>query len=257
MNSIKVFGYLEQNVFHELARHLQTIRLNPGQVLFDESNPTNDFYTVVEGTVQIYVKAANADTSDEDDWEANHHLLHEVETGGTVSSLFTILDLFTQDFVLPGKLSEYTGGAEINHDEKETAGTPSLVDDDLIIPFIPESNSKSSEKVSAAQIKPGIRIQDVSASPKSESPDTPEKIKFQQSVFPRLWGRSISLSSEVPPSESEKSGDSFDSPKLPKIRSIHHLTARAKTSTSLAVSYFILTLGPSSSCFSKIEFKIP
>lgn len=121
LSSIKVFGYLDKHVFHELARHLQTIRLSPGQILFDKDNPTNDFYTVVDGTVEIFVKKPGvSEGSDYDDFETDHYLLHEVQSGGSVSSLFTILDLFTQDLVLPtGLNSLIPSAANEKVDEKE------------------------------------------------------------------------------------------------------------------------------------------
>lgn len=74
VSAIKVFGYLERpvsqivsakygpssseadvlhhsQVFHELARHLQTRRLLAGETL---SLDSADFYVVVDGTMQVY-----------------------------------------------------------------------------------------------------------------------------------------------------------------------------------------------------------
>ncbi|KAJ1569876.1 phosphatidylcholine and lysophosphatidylcholine phospholipase, partial [Nowakowskiella sp. JEL0078] len=114
LSSIKVFGYLDRPVFHELARHLQTKKLKAGQILFDADDDDRNFYVVVDGVVQTFVKETVDDTSefaesndnvlDSDDnskiWPG-HRLLNEVKSGGTVSSLFSILSVFTDDLELP------------------------------------------------------------------------------------------------------------------------------------------------------------
>jgi lysophospholipid hydrolase len=48
--AIRIFGYLEKPVFHELSRHLQTRRLNAGETL---EIGNGDFWCVVEGKVQV------------------------------------------------------------------------------------------------------------------------------------------------------------------------------------------------------------
>ena len=58
VSAIKVFGYLEKPVFHELARHLQTRRLIAGDTLSLESD--HSFYIVVDGTMQVYVPSDSA-----------------------------------------------------------------------------------------------------------------------------------------------------------------------------------------------------
>ncbi|KAI9272688.1 hypothetical protein BDA99DRAFT_498976 [Phascolomyces articulosus] len=56
LESIKIFGYLEQHVFHELARHLQTKKLLAGDTLFRQPDQEKSFYIVVHGHVQMFVK---------------------------------------------------------------------------------------------------------------------------------------------------------------------------------------------------------
>ncbi|EGF82642.1 hypothetical protein BATDEDRAFT_9648 [Batrachochytrium dendrobatidis JAM81] len=130
LSSIKVFGYLDKPVFHELARHLQTRKLKTGEILFDEDSEDRDFYVVVDGCVQIYLKGnSNAlarhslgsnnfeDRSDSDDPEdefSGHHLLNEVKAGETVSSLFTILSLFTEDFELSTLMQPHSAATNLN-----------------------------------------------------------------------------------------------------------------------------------------------
>ncbi|KAJ1675413.1 Nte1p, partial [Spiromyces aspiralis] len=55
MKSIKIFGYLEEPVFHELSRQLQIRRLLAGEVMLDSGRDHN-FYVVIEGHVQVYLK---------------------------------------------------------------------------------------------------------------------------------------------------------------------------------------------------------
>ncbi|RHZ78801.1 hypothetical protein Glove_156g41 [Diversispora epigaea] len=72
------------------------------------------FYIVVDGYVQVFVKTANEedivlDPFESDDYNRGYQLLNEVTNGGTLSSLFTILSLFTDDIEL-----RYNDDTEIN-----------------------------------------------------------------------------------------------------------------------------------------------
>jgi lysophospholipid hydrolase len=89
-------------VFHELARHLQTRRLIAGDSIALDADKS--FYCVVDGHVQIFAPPSSgtgeAMGDDWDDGMSGYQLLNEVGSGGTVSSLFTILSLFTEDVQL-------------------------------------------------------------------------------------------------------------------------------------------------------------
>ena len=117
LSAIKVFGYLERPVFHELTRTMQTRKLIAGETLLLEQE--KGFCLVVDGLVQIFVKSGNPgweghdpETDDEDgrtyDEEEMHtregnqgyQLLTEVKNGAPMSSLFSILSLFTEDVKL-------------------------------------------------------------------------------------------------------------------------------------------------------------
>lgn len=113
LSSIKIFGYLEQPVFHELARHLQTRRLPAGDTILQHPELEKSFYIVVDGCVRVYEKMERDHDDDEDDnfnntngelsWDeqdGDYQLLNEVKNGGTLSSLFTILSLFTENVKL-------------------------------------------------------------------------------------------------------------------------------------------------------------
>ncbi|PYH49831.1 lysophospholipase [Aspergillus saccharolyticus JOP 1030-1] len=113
LSAIKVFGYLERPVFHELTRTMQTRKLIAGETLLLEEE--KGFCLVVDGLVQIFVKSTrdgksagegdtNRSSSDEDDHNVDgrqgYQLLTEVKNGASMSSLFSILSLFTEDVQL-------------------------------------------------------------------------------------------------------------------------------------------------------------
>ncbi|KAI4108476.1 MAG: hypothetical protein L6R37_001080 [Teloschistes peruensis] len=115
LSAIKVFGYLERSVFHELTRTMQTRKMIAGETLLLEEE--KGFCLVVDGLVQIFVKsgregsAPKQDTwingnpiSHEEDRSEDEHqgyqLLTEVKNGAPMSSLFSVLSLFTEDVKL-------------------------------------------------------------------------------------------------------------------------------------------------------------
>jgi lysophospholipid hydrolase len=82
-----------------LARHLQTRRLIAGDTLSLDQDKS--FYCVVEGTVQVFAQTGHSPEVRQSTWDNEdmngYQLLNEVGSGGTLSSLFTILSLFTED----------------------------------------------------------------------------------------------------------------------------------------------------------------
>lgn len=118
LSAIKVFGYLERPVFHELTRTMQTKKLIAGETLNLEDE--KGFCLVVDGLVEIFVKSSrdnkrsdsepsthlHDDSSDSDEGEfrrttqQGYQLLTEVKNGAPMSSLFSILSLFTEDVKL-------------------------------------------------------------------------------------------------------------------------------------------------------------
>lgn len=129
LSAIKVFGYLERPVFHELTRTMQTRKLIAGETLMLEEE--KGFCLVVDGLVQIFVKSTRQGnktgseenlhlddaTSDEEDnhmhGRQGYQLLTEVKNGASMSSLFSILSLFTEDIQLrdSGSSSSSTSSA--------------------------------------------------------------------------------------------------------------------------------------------------
>ncbi|KAJ2776966.1 phosphatidylcholine and lysophosphatidylcholine phospholipase, partial [Coemansia interrupta] len=57
MKSISIFGYIEEPVFREFSRQLQTRRLLAGECMFDSDGDRDDqnFYVVIDGQVQVYL----------------------------------------------------------------------------------------------------------------------------------------------------------------------------------------------------------
>lgn len=118
LSAIKVFGYLERPVFHELTRSMQTRKLIAGETLNLEEE--KGFCLVVDGMVEIFVKSSregrgsdsepssfhNDDSSDSGEGQhgrnahQGYQLLTEVKNGAPMSSLFSILSLFTEDVKL-------------------------------------------------------------------------------------------------------------------------------------------------------------
>lgn len=110
LSAIKVFGYLERPVFHELTRTMQTRRLAAGETILLEEE--KGFCLVVDGLVQIFVKSNREGSESDEDGETSsgdsthqghrqgYQLLTEVKNGAPMSSLFSILSLFTEDVKL-------------------------------------------------------------------------------------------------------------------------------------------------------------
>ncbi|KAJ2471709.1 phosphatidylcholine and lysophosphatidylcholine phospholipase [Coemansia sp. RSA 2322] len=123
MKSISIFGYIDEPVFHEFSRQLQTRRVLAGERMFgtDDDRDDQSFYVVIDGQVQVYLTdgpgldseagagagafgsdGAGAFGSDGagpslgDSAEASAAiLLNSVGPGEVLSSMFSILALFT------------------------------------------------------------------------------------------------------------------------------------------------------------------
>lgn len=81
LSAIKVFGYLERPVFHELTRHMQTRKLLAGETLNLEDEKS--FCLVVDGHVQVFFKS-NRDSDSAEEYEEggeNYKLLTDVRNG--------------------------------------------------------------------------------------------------------------------------------------------------------------------------------
>ncbi|RDW67309.1 lysophospholipase [Aspergillus mulundensis] len=95
LSAIKVFGYLERPVFHELTRTMQTKKLIAGETLQLEEE--KGFCLVVDGEV---FEVSSDEEDQARDGRQGYQLLTEVKNGASMSSLFSILSLFTEDIRL-------------------------------------------------------------------------------------------------------------------------------------------------------------
>ncbi|EJD03753.1 patatin-domain-containing protein [Fomitiporia mediterranea MF3/22] len=122
LEAVRIFGFLEKPVFHELARHLQTRRLIAGDSI--SLNQDKNFYCVIDGLVQVHTRTGDAQP-EEGSWEDGspngYQLLNEVGSGGTLSSLFTILSLFTENVRISWQDDEVT---EVDTDQDHASTRP-------------------------------------------------------------------------------------------------------------------------------------
>lgn len=101
LGTIRIFGYLEADVYAELSRNLEEKSLGQGEMLKAKGR---DFYVVLEGSVQLripkskpvslFAEALRSLEEDEGSM-AEQSIISEVGVGGIVSSLFDVLSLFT------------------------------------------------------------------------------------------------------------------------------------------------------------------
>jgi len=220
---------VERPVFHELTRTMQTRKLIAGETLLLEEE--KGFCLVVDGLVQIFVKSSrdnNRATSDswmsgsgqffedeEEPLEGEHQgyqLLTEVKNGAPMSSLFSILSLFTEDLKLRhgGDAEERLGSSTSN--AAFAAVTPDSV------PATPvETNGHLSQP-------PKKRNRHSSVGPSSNgmphvpplSLDPPSKIYDNPQIEPE--------------------GQHHDGSKARKGKSVHpDIVARATTDTTIAI----------------------
>lgn len=112
LSAIKVFGYLDRKVFHELTKHMRTHKVEAGEMFLLKD--LHGFAIAVDGCVDVFAKVegSNQDRMVED-FEViqgdNYRLLNSVKKGAPISSLFTILSLFTEDILPDADVQAGTG----------------------------------------------------------------------------------------------------------------------------------------------------
>jgi len=84
LQSVKVFGHFEKGVFLHLCRHMETVKLSKGELLFNIGEADKWMYVVQEGQVNLYIK--------EDQTEIK---MSEFSVGDSLHSLLSILDVLT------------------------------------------------------------------------------------------------------------------------------------------------------------------
>ncbi|KAI0013141.1 lysophospholipase NTE1 [Xylariaceae sp. FL0662B] len=226
LSAIRIFGYLERPVFHELTRSMQTRKLIAGETLNLEEE--KGFCLVVDGLVEIFVKSSthrsrasnsampyenspDSSTTEEDErsipGQQRYQLLTEVRNGNPMSSLFSIMSLFTEDLKLrvpSDDVSEpNSGNTRLNHqrapssaslprqhdasafsdrahDLARTSGAPSSLVNE------PEVMSPSSAGRTRLSKIPPISLDE---SPMAQHPPRPAVKRVATSVHPDIIGR--------------------------------------------------------------------
>lgn len=111
LSAIKIFGYLDTPVFHELTKSLQTQKIDSGEIIFlDECE---GFSICVEGDIQVYSKISDSTSSSPENQQHkdlfdkldNHNvvvvdgvkyqLLNIIKSGAPLSSFIQVLNLLT------------------------------------------------------------------------------------------------------------------------------------------------------------------
>lgn len=69
-----VFCRLSNQYLETLADHMEVINIDPGETVFEEGGDANDFYLVMEGTVDLYANRAGK----EEEW------IQMIDVGGVL-----------------------------------------------------------------------------------------------------------------------------------------------------------------------------
>ncbi|KAK4065758.1 uncharacterized protein Triagg1_8527 [Trichoderma aggressivum f. europaeum] len=221
LSAIKIFGYLERSVFHELTRSMQTRKLIAGETINLEEE--KGFCIVVDGLVEIFVKSGRNprapvrsgsqadlfDSSDDEDTlpgQQKYQLLTEVRNGAPMSSLFSIMSLFTEDVRLKSHDEETTLRATSSrHHErgdplkpKESAGKPSHaptsmpstphLDPNVEHPGVRYADGILSNGAAASKIPPISLEPAVTFEPSKERPGLPNRL-LSSSAHPDIIAR--------------------------------------------------------------------
>lgn len=194
---------------------MHTRKLKAGDILFDSGQDDKDFYIVIDGKVSVFVKGQKT-TNEKDEginiemtesftnlreqdmkWEG-HHLLNEVVSGGTVSSLFAILTLFTEDLNLGKSTTAQLGGELTESPEKECApDADQLMEDELLTSVHRDVVARASVDTTLAVI-PAKAFQNLTIKFPSASAHIIQVIlaRFQRVTFMTLY-KYLGLSKEL------------------------------------------------------------
>ncbi|KAL8574960.1 hypothetical protein ACOMHN_064492 [Nucella lapillus] len=85
LRSVRVFGHLEKPFFLELCKFMETVKVRGGDCLFNVGDEDNCIYVVQSGLVEVFIKEKDGE----------EHLVKVVNTGDSIHSLLSILDVLT------------------------------------------------------------------------------------------------------------------------------------------------------------------
>ena len=192
---------------------MHTRKLKAGEILFDLGQDDKDFYIVIDGKVSVFVKGQKGKAEKEDGinvefsdsfnnlkeqelgWDG-HHLLNEVVSGGTVSSLFAILTLFTEDLVL-SKSTTFLGTGLSESPIKDGNINNQLMEDEVLSSVHRDVIARASVDTTLAVI-PAKAFQNLTIKFPSASAHIVQVIlaRFQRVTFMTLY-KYLGLSKEL------------------------------------------------------------
>lgn len=85
LRSVRVFGHLEKPFFLELCKFMETVKVQGGDYLFNVGDEDDSIYVVQSGLVEVFIKEKDGE----------EHLVKVVNTGDSIHSLLSILDVLT------------------------------------------------------------------------------------------------------------------------------------------------------------------
>jgi lysophospholipid hydrolase len=189
---------LDKPVFQELAQCLKTKKLAAGETLFDIDSEDRDFYVVVDGEVEIMLRTIDVQIEDTDtDDEGTLHLLNKVHSGGTVTSLFSILAILSEDLEVPAPLNQSRDASKATTRGDMTPSAarinPPQIHEELFLESVVEDDTSSNADTSSAtntMDSDTVRKTNQSNTKPDSSPHRPKKKKEKpRSVHPNLTAK--------------------------------------------------------------------
>lgn len=152
LSAIKLFGYLDTHVFHELTKSLQTQKIDSDEIIFLDD--CQGFSICVEGEIQVYSKIEKLSSNNNGDINplfnksndshnvvvvdgVKYQLLNIIKSGAPLSSFIQVLNLLTDSQLT---LSSITPTPKLNPTNPQK-NLPSLPSDNFSLD--PTSNSPS------------------------------------------------------------------------------------------------------------------
>ncbi|KAI9893775.1 MAG: phosphatidylcholine and lysophosphatidylcholine phospholipase [Vezdaea aestivalis] len=237
LSAIKVFGYLDRDIFAELTRSMQTRKLIAGETLFLEEE--KGFCLVVDGLVQIFVKSRRdadhfygeslfngEDSPTAESGNQGYQLLTEVKNGAPMSSLFSILSLFTEDIKLRHVDSDEAAAdlrGPLSGNEQNFAGVGTRGEPLQMTPTSPTSPTRKADHFRSKSDKPAVASRDPSFHT-ILNPVPPLSLDMSSSLGDSYFD-TLSPTGSMPPKKQPAQPGSFH----PDI------LARAKIDTTIAV----------------------
>lgn len=206
---------VERSVFHELTRTMQTRKMIAGETLLLEEE--KGFCLVVDGLVQIFVKSGRDTVNPKQDtWinglidgeedrrsedeQQGYQLLTEVKNGAPMSSLFSILSLFTEDVKLrhdgeeTGMASRASSAGLASMTPRSRPGSPHhLMDSPIHDPSTRNHRSSTASYSGRLPTVPPLSLDPTTENrqlrPDNASNFKPRKLTKRKSVHPDIVAR--------------------------------------------------------------------